>query len=159
MLKLPTEARGPRPKTARSQRAGHFEQARSRAQLEAIGDAIERSVTDTLSGQILAILDGGESQPADDRNGADAGVVTTSAQPSALQAMHENAEFNETIARARLSKRQMEVLRLLGKGKTNREIADALFRSPHTIKLHVSAILKQLNLKSRTQAAHLASKL
>ncbi len=73
--------------------------------------------------------------------------------------MHENAEFNETIARARLSKRQMEVLRLLGKGKTNREIADALFRSPHTIKLHVSAILKQLNLKSRTQAALLASKL
>jgi predicted transcriptional regulator len=42
---------------------------------------------------------------------------------------------------------------------TNKEIAKTLFRSPHTIKLHVSAILQQLNLKSRTQAALLASKL
>ena len=48
---------------------------------------------------------------------------------------------------------------LLGEGKTNREIAKALFRSPHTIKLHVSAILQQLKLKSRTQAALLASKI
>lgn len=63
------------------------------------------------------------------------------------------------IARAGLSKRQVEVLRLLGKGMTNREIAEALFRSPHTIKLHVSAILERLKLKSRTQAALLASKL
>lgn len=59
----------------------------------------------------------------------------------------------------RLSKRQLEVLKLLGEGKTNAEIAEALFRSPHTVKLHVSAILKQLNLKSRTQAALLASKI
>ena len=62
-------------------------------------------------------------------------------------------------ARTQLSKRQMEVLRLLGEGKTNKEIAKALFRSPHTIKLHVSAILQQLKLKSRTQAALLASKI
>jgi DNA-binding NarL/FixJ family response regulator len=63
------------------------------------------------------------------------------------------------LPRARLTKRQLEVLRLLGEGKTNAEIAKALFRSPHTIKLHVSAILRELDLKSRTQAALLASKL
>jgi DNA-binding NarL/FixJ family response regulator len=68
-------------------------------------------------------------------------------------------DLRETIARAGLSKRQVEVLRLLGKGMTNREIAEALFRSPHTIKLHVSAILERLKLKSRTQAALIASKL
>jgi len=61
--------------------------------------------------------------------------------------------------RAQLSKRQMEVFRLLAEGKTNKEIAHALSRSPYTIKLHVSAILKQLNFKSRTQAALLASKI
>jgi DNA-binding NarL/FixJ family response regulator len=59
----------------------------------------------------------------------------------------------------RLSERQIQVLRLLGEGKTNNEIAEVLFRSPNTIKLHVSAILKQLGLKSRTQAALLASQL
>jgi FixJ family two-component response regulator len=48
---------------------------------------------------------------------------------------------------------------LLGEGKTNKQIAEALFRSPNTVKLHVSAILRELNLKSRTQAALLASRL
>ena len=59
----------------------------------------------------------------------------------------------------RLTKRQQEILRLLGEGKTNPEIARALFRSPNTIKLHVSAILKNLDLQNRTQAALLASRL
>jgi DNA-binding CsgD family transcriptional regulator len=58
-----------------------------------------------------------------------------------------------------LSKRQMEILKLLGQGKTNKEIATALFRSPNTIKLHVSAILKRLKLRSRVQAAILSSEL
>ena len=61
--------------------------------------------------------------------------------------------------RARLSKRQIQVLHLLGEGKTNKEIAMTLFLSPNTIKLHVSAILQRLNLGSRTQAALLSSKL
>lgn len=59
----------------------------------------------------------------------------------------------------RLTKRQQEIFRLLGKGKTNAEIARALFRSPNTIKLHVSAILKNLDVQNRTQAALLASRL
>jgi len=66
---------------------------------------------------------------------------------------------NQSEQFIRLSERQLQVLRLLGEGKTNQEIAEALYRSPHTIKLHVSAILKQLGLKSRTQAALLASQL
>jgi len=58
-----------------------------------------------------------------------------------------------------LSRRQLEVFRLLGNGRTNAEIAATLVRSPYTVKLHVSAILDRLNLKNRTQAALLASKL
>ena len=61
--------------------------------------------------------------------------------------------------RARLTRRQQEILLRLGKGETNAEIARALFRSPHTIKLHVSAILKSLQLQNRTQAALLASRI
>jgi DNA-binding CsgD family transcriptional regulator len=61
--------------------------------------------------------------------------------------------------RTKLSDKQIAVLKLLGQGKSNDEIAKALYRSPHTIKLHVSAILRELNVKSRTQAAILASKL
>lgn len=80
---------------------------------------------------------------------------------SQLRSMIEEPGYErfEPDPTQKLSKRQLEVLKLLGEGKTNAEIAKTLFRSPHTIKLHVSAILKHLNLKSRTQAALLASKL
>ena len=65
----------------------------------------------------------------------------------------------DQVVRTRLSKRQIQVLRLLGEGKSNKEIAMTLFLSPNTIKLHVSAILEHLKLRSRTQAALLSSKL
>jgi DNA-binding CsgD family transcriptional regulator len=62
-------------------------------------------------------------------------------------------------ALAGLSKRQFEILGLLAEGKTNTQIARALSRSPSTIKIHVSAILRRLKVESRTQAALLASSL
>lgn len=64
-----------------------------------------------------------------------------------------------TSVQKRLTKRQQEIFRLLGRGKTNAEIARALNRSPNTVKLHVSAILKNLDVRNRTQAALLASRL
>lgn len=95
----------------------------------AVLGAIEQSVTDTLATHLRSMINEPEGDPVE-------------IDPS-----------------SKLSKRQLEVLRLLGDGKSNAEIAKALFRSPHTVKLHVSAILRQLNLKSRTQAALIASKL
>lgn len=70
-----------------------------------------------------------------------------------------DCDVRQTLPLSGLSKRQAEILGLLADGKTNDQIASALSRSPHTIKLHVSAILRHLNVKSRTQAALLASKL
>lgn len=64
-----------------------------------------------------------------------------------------------TVANAQLSRRQLHILALLTRGKTNAEIAKLILRSPNTVKLHVSAILKQLDCKNRTQAALLASSL
>ena len=56
-----------------------------------------------------------------------------------------------------LTSRQTEVLKVLAGGKTNAEIARLMRLSPNTIKLHVSAVLRCLNVGSRTQAAILAS--
>jgi LuxR family transcriptional regulator, maltose regulon positive regulatory protein len=56
-----------------------------------------------------------------------------------------------------LSKREREVLELLGHGMTNREIADALFISEVTVKVHVRHILKKLGVRSRTEAALLGA--
>lgn len=57
---------------------------------------------------------------------------------------------------ARLSPRELEVLRLLTEGKSDREIAGELSISPRTVMRHVTGILDKLGVSSRTAAAALA---
>ena len=57
-----------------------------------------------------------------------------------------------------LSPREEEVLKLLATGETNRQIARRLFVSEETVKSHVAAILRKLEVPDRTRAAVLAVK-
>lgn len=57
-----------------------------------------------------------------------------------------------------LTKREREVLKLLGEAKTNQQIAEELFIGVKTVKTHVSNILAKLGLEDRTQAAVYAVK-
>jgi len=52
-----------------------------------------------------------------------------------------------------LSERELEVIRLLAEGRTNREIAAALFLAEGTVKNHVTNVLAKLDARDRTQAA------
>jgi NarL family two-component system response regulator LiaR len=52
-----------------------------------------------------------------------------------------------------LTPRELEVLKLIGQGKSNQEIADELIIGIKTVKTHVSNILAKLNVEDRTQAA------
>jgi DNA-binding NarL/FixJ family response regulator len=54
---------------------------------------------------------------------------------------------------ARLSEREQEVLRLIARGASNKEIAAALFLAEGTVKNHVTNILTKLEVGDRTQAA------
>jgi two-component system, NarL family, response regulator LiaR len=55
-----------------------------------------------------------------------------------------------------LTVREMEVLNLLARGLTNKEIAAQLFVTERTVKFHVSSIFRKLGAGNRTEAVHLA---
>jgi DNA-binding NarL/FixJ family response regulator len=58
-----------------------------------------------------------------------------------------------------LSTREREVLDLIAAGATNREIADRLFLSPHTVKDHTSALYRKVNARNRAEAILRAQRL
>jgi DNA-binding NarL/FixJ family response regulator len=60
---------------------------------------------------------------------------------------------------ATLTPRQCDVLRLLGKGQANKEIARALDISEGTVKIHLAAIFRLLDVRNRTEAVLKASTL
>lgn len=54
----------------------------------------------------------------------------------------------------RLSPREREVAELAALGRTNKEIANELFLSPHTVDKHVRSALRKLGVRSRAALAH-----
>ncbi|MFT3731113.1 MAG: LuxR C-terminal-related transcriptional regulator [Hyphomicrobium sp.] len=77
----------------------------------------------------------------------------------------KSAEANGEMRRvssdglASLTKRQLEVLKLIGEGKTNVEIAEDLSCALNTVKRHVTAVLQKLKLPNRTRAAMIANQI
>ena len=53
----------------------------------------------------------------------------------------------------KLTDREQEILSYIGKGMTNKEIASELCISRHTVKAHISEILRKLKLNNRINAA------
>jgi DNA-binding NarL/FixJ family response regulator len=58
-----------------------------------------------------------------------------------------------------LSPREREVLELIGEGATNREIAERLYLSPHTVKDHTTVLYRKLGVRNRAEAARRAEQL
>jgi two-component system response regulator DesR len=58
-----------------------------------------------------------------------------------------------------LSPRERDVLVLIAAGSTNREIAENLYLSPHTIKEHTSALYRKLNARNRAEAVQRAQRI
>jgi len=58
-----------------------------------------------------------------------------------------------------LSPRQIDVLRLLSRGESNKTIARALQMGENTVKTHLKQIMKRLNVRNRTEAALAAARL
>lgn len=58
-----------------------------------------------------------------------------------------------------LTEREREVLDLIAAGSTNREIAEQLFLSPHTVKEHTSALYRKLRARNRAEAVQRAQRM
>jgi DNA-binding NarL/FixJ family response regulator len=75
---------------------------------------------------------------------------------------HVMSQFNRNSVKRNLhedlTRRELEVLAEIAKGKSNKEIAASLFITEKTVKTHVSNILAKLELADRTQAALYAVK-
>jgi DNA-binding CsgD family transcriptional regulator len=130
----------------------------------------ERAEIELRAGVALGAA--GEREPAlAQLRSAHRGARRLGARPLASEAAREVAALGESVARrlgrraaadaegAGLSPRELEVVRLLAVGRTNREIAHELYLSPRTVDMHVRGILRRLDCRSRVEAAHRAGEL
>ncbi|HEU5104933.1 MAG TPA: AAA family ATPase [Solirubrobacterales bacterium] len=93
------------------------------------------------------------------------------ARPVAAEAAKEVAALGESVAQrlgsraaastdeVQLTRRELEVLRHVAVGRTNREIAQELFISQRTVDMHVRNLLGKLDCRSRVEASHRAGEL
>jgi len=63
---------------------------------------------------------------------------------------------DENLKALKLNDREYEILQLIAKGHSNKEIAKTLFLAIPTIKTHTSNLYAKLDVRSRTQAVHKA---
>jgi two-component system NarL family response regulator len=69
-----------------------------------------------------------------------------------FNSLAKRAEERDQYLAPRLTSRELDVLRQVARGMSNREIADTLFISENTVKNHVRNILEKLHLHSRMEA-------
>jgi DNA-binding NarL/FixJ family response regulator len=113
-------------------------------------DKVTAALEAGASGYLLK--DAGADEVANAIRAARAGEVHLDPQVASLLAQRMRARRDEPPVEA-LTARELDVVRLLAKGASNKEIATELTITERTARTHVSNILGKLNLASRTQAA------
>ena len=109
----------------------------------ALGVVGKKSGTQTVLRAVQAVLDG-------------EGVVPRAMLPELFRRLIDLGDRASDTPLSRLSKREREVLALLGRGWSNSKIGDELFISPHTVRTHVQNILQKLEMHSKLEAGTFA---
>lgn len=114
-------------------------------QAHASGFITKTSTSDVMISAIKLVLAGGIYIPTAILNGQQ--------EPKAAEKHLASPSIERSY---QLTERQRDVVIEMSKGLSNKEIAKILEMSPSTVKVHVAAILKEFEVKNRTQAATLA---
>lgn len=125
----------------------------------ASGFITKTSTSEVMLGAVALIMSGGVYVPpailaGDQYTGPAASNTGSTAQSQVSDAARQPA--GAAPANYQLTERQKDVLKEMVKGLSNKEIARELNMSPSTVKVHVAAILKALDVKNRTQVVSLA---
>ncbi|MFT9820947.1 response regulator [Lysinibacillus sp. NPDC056185] len=107
----------------------------------ASGFLVKSSEPAKLIASIHSVLDGGMVIQED---------VAAKLMPKLLQ---QTTTKVSTTQLSNLTERELTIIKLIGEGQTNKEIADSLFLSVGTVKNHLTHILQKLALRDRTQLA------
>jgi len=118
------------------------------------------------STRVLLISGAGRMSPAAARAAGASGFVSKDLEARDLAAAVRMVGLGMTMFARKaeqpqplLSPREREVLDLIAVGSTNREIAEQLYLSPHTIKEHTSALYRKLGARNRAEAVQLAQRI
>ncbi len=113
--------------------------------------------------QLIALIDQATEQQetACMEAGADGTLAKTLSSAEVLATLRQMLvpdaeEIEGELSNTKLSKRQTQLLVALEQGLSNRDIADRLGISEHTVKVHLWRLFRRLGVKSRTQAIHTA---
>ena len=109
---------------------------------------------------VLTVMSADDYKDLAMQAGADAFVEKTASATEISNALRPflsaDLETEAPVTVEKLSKRQKQLLILLDKGQSNRDIAETLQISEHTVKVHLWRLFRRLDVKSRSQASHLA---
>ncbi len=118
----------------------------------AMGYLPKSSSSDVMMNAIRLVLSGGMYLPPALLGQQEGGGV------NALESSLGQPRLSDQVAR-NLTRRQRDVMRLLALGRSNKAIAQELELAEGTVKVHVSAIFKALNVTNRTEAVIVAGKI
>lgn len=104
-------------------------------------------------GYVLKQVGGGELLRAIESAARGDAALDPSLTQKVFTEMRRSMQKEEASAFRDLTPQEMQVLSLIAEGKTNREIAHALFLSEGTVRNYVSSVLAKLELANRAEAA------
>ena len=116
--------------------------------------------------RVLLISGAGRMSPAAARAAGASGFVSKDLEAAEIAAAVRMVGLGMTMFAPKadqpaplLSEREREVLDLIAAGSTNREIAQRLYLSPHTVKEHTSALYRKLRARNRAEAVQRAQRI